>query len=134
MDLMMNDEICDLMAENGNMKRLLAEMLPDMESRVAGLQIVAHGPELLSVLQRNEQFVRDIKAFIKDFEVLDLKPAIQEQLKPCPFCGASAEWEYTPWDDKTQTGDDGTGWIECTGCHIKMDGYCREEAEERWNK
>ncbi|NMD19131.1 MAG: hypothetical protein GYA76_02455 [Verrucomicrobia bacterium] len=54
-------------------------------------------------------------------------------LLPCPFCGGIAEWEYTPWQEDTQTGDDGSGWIECQGCHAQMIGYCFDEAYDRWN-
>lgn len=55
-------------------------------------------------------------------------------LLPCPFCGAPAEWEYTPWDEESRTGDDGSGWVECTGCHVQMTCGYRDEAVERWNK
>ena len=34
-------------------------------------------------------------------------------LLPCPVCGGIAEFEYTPWNEETETGDDGTGWVEC---------------------
>ena len=56
------------------------------------------------------------------------------ELKPCPLCGTAVEWEYTPWNDETGAGDDGTGWIECTKCHLLLGGYDRDEAEKRWNK
>jgi len=55
------------------------------------------------------------------------------KLSPCPFCGDVAEWEYTEYDLETETGDDGTGHIECKGCHVKMVGYDREDTEQRWN-
>lgn len=55
------------------------------------------------------------------------------KLLPCPFCGAQAEWEYTPWNEETESGDDGSGWVECTGCHVQMPCGCRDEADERWN-
>lgn len=54
-------------------------------------------------------------------------------LKPCPLCGGQAEFEYTPWDEDTETGDDGTGWIECQTCHLTLAGYDRDEADRRWN-
>jgi hypothetical protein len=56
------------------------------------------------------------------------------QLKPCPFCGSPAEFEYKPWDEESHTGDDGTGWVECAGCHVQLPGYDRDEAEKRWNE
>ena len=56
------------------------------------------------------------------------------KLLPCPFCGATAEWEYTPWNDENESGDDGSGWVECIGCHVQMHCGCRDEADERWNK
>lgn len=58
-----NDAVCELMTENGNMKRLLAEMLPDMEARVAGMREAWPGHEVLTALHRNERFVADIKRF-----------------------------------------------------------------------
>jgi hypothetical protein len=54
-------------------------------------------------------------------------------LMPCPFCGGAAEWEYTPWDEESRSGDDGTGWVECQSCHVQMSGYDREDGEKRWN-
>ena len=56
------------------------------------------------------------------------------KLLPCPFCAGVAEWEYTPWNEETETGDDGTGWVECQSCHVQMTGYDRDDAEARWNK
>ena len=46
-----NDSICELMAENGNMKRLLLEMLKDMEDKI------------------NERFLNEMREFTKDFEI-----------------------------------------------------------------
>lgn len=59
-----NDAVCEFMAENGNMKRLLAEMLPDMEARVTGMREEWPGREVLTALHRNERFVANIKRFI----------------------------------------------------------------------
>ena len=56
------------------------------------------------------------------------------QLLPCPFCASKAEWEYTPWNDETGEGDDGSGWIECTGCHVQMTGFDRDDTEARWDR
>ena len=56
------------------------------------------------------------------------------QLLPCPFCASKAEWEYTPWNDEAGEGDDGSGWVECTGCHVQMTGFDRDDAEARWNR
>lgn len=57
-----------------------------------------------------------------------------EELKPCPFCGGKAEFEYTPWDEETGTGDDGSGRVECQKCHVEMVGFDRTDAEDRWNR
>ena len=59
---------------------------------------------------------------------------MSEELKPCPFCGGAAEFEYTTWNEETEEGDDGTGWIECQSCHVQMGGFDRDDAEARWNK
>lgn len=64
-----NDSVCDLMADNGNMKRLLAEMLPDMEARVSGMREAWPGREVLTALHRNERFVREMHEFTDGFEV-----------------------------------------------------------------
>ena len=56
-----------------------------------------------------------------------------EKLLPCPFCGAAAEWGDTPWNDGEGYGDDGSGWVECTGCHVRVPYGCRDEAVEAWN-
>ena len=56
-----------------------------------------------------------------------------EKFLPC-HCGAPVEWEYTPWDDEDGSGDDGSGWVECAGCHIRAMYGCRDEAVEMWNK
>ena len=56
-----------------------------------------------------------------------------DRFLPCPFCGNPAEWEYTDWDEETGTGDDGTGWVECTGCGVRMFGVDKEDAEQNWN-
>lgn len=62
-----NDAICGLMAENGNMKALLLELLPDMESRVEGLRQAWPGRDVLTALHRNEAHVRKIKEFTEGF-------------------------------------------------------------------
>ena len=54
-------------------------------------------------------------------------------LLPCPLCGGSVEWEYIDWDEETQTGDDGMGYIECKSCRIKVQGD-RDQAATRWNR
>ena len=59
---------------------------------------------------------------------------LNDDLLPCPFCGVDAEWEYTPWDEDSRTGDDGSGWIECTGCHVQIPYGYRDEAVEKWNR
>jgi Lar family restriction alleviation protein len=47
------------------------------------------------------------------------------ELKPCPFCGGKADFEYADQDD-------GMGRCECTKCGV---GYFddRESAIEKWN-
>ena len=57
-----------------------------------------------------------------------------EKLLPCPFCGAPAEWVYTEWNSADGTGDDGSGWVECTGCHVRVMCGCRDESVEMWNR
>lgn len=57
-----------------------------------------------------------------------------KDLLPCPFCGGKAEWEYAPWDEDTKVGDDGSGWVECTQCHVQIPYGYRDEAVERWNR
>lgn len=63
-----NDEICDLMAENGNMKALLKEILPEMRCRVNMLRERWPRREILLDLHRCERIVEDIEEFLVDFE------------------------------------------------------------------
>lgn len=58
--------------------------------------------------------------------------ADSDELAPCPFCGGPVEWEYAQWDPETEHGDDGTGYIECRRCHVRM-ADDRAAATERWN-
>jgi len=55
-------------------------------------------------------------------------------LKPCPFCGGAAEFVYTPWDEATQTGDDGTGSVVCQTCNAQVFGDSTGGALEWWNR
>jgi hypothetical protein len=55
------------------------------------------------------------------------------QLKPCPFCNNPVESEYADWNEIDDTGDDGSCFIECQKCCIKMTDYDKDELEERWN-
>ena len=64
-----NLEICKLMAENGNMKKLLSELLPDMESYVKSLTKLWPGRTVLTALHKNEAHLYKIKEFITDFEI-----------------------------------------------------------------
>lgn len=63
----MNDAICALMEENGNMKALLLELLPDMESRVGELRQGWPARDVLTALHRNETHVRKIREFTDRF-------------------------------------------------------------------
>ncbi len=55
-----------------------------------------------------------------------------ERLKPCPFCGGAATFDY---DD-----DDGWNWIECTACGASTNARvsamddCKPLLLEQWNK
>lgn len=64
-----NDAVCGLMAENGNMKAFLLELLPDMESRVDGLRQSWPGRDVLTALHRNETHVRRIREFTAGFDL-----------------------------------------------------------------
>lgn len=55
-------------------------------------------------------------------------------LLPCPFCGNRAEWEYKDLDEEDRSGDDGSGWIECTGCPVAIFSCDKEEGYKQWNK
>ena len=57
----------------------------------------------------------------------------EQYLKPCPFCGGKAEIEYTPWDEETSTGDDGTGHVICTKCRAMIFNDV-PTAVELWNR
>lgn len=52
---------------------------------------------------------------------------MNEELKPCPFCGGDAEFDYT------EAEDDGMGRCECMSCGV---GYFddRDSAIKQWNK
>lgn len=56
-----------------------------------------------------------------------------EMIKDCPFCGGKAEIDFTEYDEKTDTGNDGTAWVECINCHAKIFDYW-EFAIEKWNR
>jgi len=55
-------------------------------------------------------------------------------LLPCPFCGGNAEWQYADWDENTETGDDGTGFVVCQSCRAEIFGHDRDDAERIWNR
>ena len=57
-----------------------------------------------------------------------------DNLKPCPLCGGQAEWEYAEFNEKDETGDDGTGKIECQSCRLSLFGYDYFEAKRTWNR
>lgn len=54
---------CECAAENKKMKQLLADMLPDLQSRVDGLRQSWPGKDVLTALYRNERFLNDAKDF-----------------------------------------------------------------------
>lgn len=60
-----NDAICELMAENANLKALLADLLPDLECRVYSLTQVWPGKDVLCALHRNEGYVSKIKEILR---------------------------------------------------------------------
>jgi hypothetical protein len=53
-------------------------------------------------------------------------------IKPCPFCGSKADFEYDPWNDEDQSGDDGSGYVECSACDASISGYV-DDVIEKWN-
>ncbi len=59
---------------------------------------------------------------------------IPDKLLSCPFCGKEAVFEYRDWNEKTETGDDGTGWIHCTGCYIYTKCDIPENLVKIWNR
>ena len=80
-----NDAVCNLMAENGNLKKLLLEILPDIESRVNGLRKAWAGDTITMALRRNEEHVRKIKELTAGFElssaIAELESGIGENFK-----------------------------------------------------
>lgn len=82
---------------------------------------------------RNQCFVRQRGSDECAPPVLAALPEIGEPLLPCPFCGGPAEFAYTPWDEESKTGDDGSGWVVCQRCQAQVSGYYRGDAERRWN-
>ena len=51
---------------------------------------------------------------------------VEEELKPCPFCGGEAGWWWAP---------DKQGWIMCPDCGISNKLYNnKQEATSHWNK
>ena len=55
-----------IVVENKEMRKLLIDLLPDMECRVDGLRKSWPGPDILTALHRNESFVDQIKKFVKE--------------------------------------------------------------------
>lgn len=80
-----NDAVFNLMAENGNLKKLLLEILPDMEARVDGLRKAWPGETITITLRCNEEHVRKIKEFTAGFElsgaIAELEAGIGENFK-----------------------------------------------------
>ncbi len=65
---MINTDVVDLLAENGNLKQLLCDLLPDIEARVQGLNELFPGRDVLLVAHRNETHVVRIKKALAEFE------------------------------------------------------------------
>ena len=47
------------------MKKLLLEILPDLESRVIGLKIIWPGEFITEAIKRNESFTQEIKNLLQ---------------------------------------------------------------------
>lgn len=58
---------------------------------------------------------------------------LYNQQSPCPFCGDRGDWESAPCIDPKVTGERGAGWMVCRGCHARIPGDSRADAEQRWN-
>ena len=54
------------------------------------------------------------------------------EIKHCPFCGSLAWFEYAPWNEDDQSGDDGSGKVECIKCFASIGGS-KDDAIEKWN-
>ena len=65
-----NDEVCDLMAENGNLKQLLVEILPNLKAYQAHLIGLWPGPEVLLICHRNETLIRKVEDATKGFQAI----------------------------------------------------------------
>ncbi|MBR4016353.1 MAG: Lar family restriction alleviation protein [Oscillospiraceae bacterium] len=61
---------------------------------------------------------------------------MQNELKPCPFCGAKSELCMEPWDfEKREPAKDAKYVVECGECLSRTDTYNSEdEAIEAWNR
>lgn len=59
---------------------------------------------------------------------------VDQDLKPCSYCGGVTYWQYTPFNEADGSGDDGTGWVECSACGIEIDYGSRDEAINAWNR
>lgn len=55
-----------IVVENKEMRKLLIDLLPDMECRVDDLRKTWPGRDILTALHRNERFVNQIKKFVKE--------------------------------------------------------------------
>lgn len=55
--------------------------------------------------------------------------SVDDDLKPCPFCGAAAEYDDHACD---HYGLDQPG-VECPACDIRNFAPTKEEAIRRWN-
>jgi hypothetical protein len=60
---------------------------------------------------------------------------MEDKLKPCPFCGSEAKYEYDDYDEETGEGDDGNGCVQCCNplCGVGFHDWI-DSAIEKWNQ
>ena len=45
---------------------------------------------------------------------------MEETIKECPCCGEKVDFEHNEYNQNTDPGDDGMGWVRCGGCGLKI--------------